>query len=127
MIEHLNEFQSVVNQLSSMKMSLKDELQALLLLSSIPDNWKTLIVSVSNSAPDGIVTISLVTSSLLNEELRSKYLGSSHSEALVTQRRGRTKSQERGNHSKSRSKSRPRQNVTFYHCKKVVMQEEKHD
>jgi len=37
-VEHLNEFQSVVNQLSSMKTSIEDELQALLLLSSLPDS-----------------------------------------------------------------------------------------
>ena len=70
--EHLNEMQSITNQLSSMKMSLDDELQALLLLSSLPESWETLVVSLSNSAPDGIVTMSQVTSSLLNEELRRK-------------------------------------------------------
>jgi len=35
---YLNEFQSVVHQLSYMKMSPEDELQALLLLSSLPDS-----------------------------------------------------------------------------------------
>ena len=33
-VEHLNGVQSIINQLSSMKMTLDDELQALLLLSS---------------------------------------------------------------------------------------------
>ena len=36
--EHLNEMQSITNQLSFMKMSLYDELQALLLLSSLPES-----------------------------------------------------------------------------------------
>jgi gag-polypeptide of LTR copia-type len=36
--EHLNEFQSLINQLSAMKMTLEDELQALLLLGSLPDS-----------------------------------------------------------------------------------------
>lgn len=45
--EHLNEMQSIVNQLSSMKMALDDELQALLLLSSLPESWETLVVSLS--------------------------------------------------------------------------------
>ncbi|KAL6211098.1 hypothetical protein ACLB2K_016326 [Fragaria x ananassa] len=39
--EHLNEMQSIVNQLSSMNMALDDELQALILLSSLPDLWET--------------------------------------------------------------------------------------
>ena len=36
--EHLSDFQSLVNQLATMKMVLDDEFQALLLLSSLPDN-----------------------------------------------------------------------------------------
>jgi gag-polypeptide of LTR copia-type len=36
--EHLNEFQSLINQLSAMKMTLEDELHALLLLKSLPDS-----------------------------------------------------------------------------------------
>lgn len=71
--EHLNEMQSIINQLATMKMVLDDELQALLLLSSLPDSWETLVVSLSNSATDGKLTMSQVTSSLLNEELRRKY------------------------------------------------------
>ena len=36
--EHLNKVQSIINQLSSMKMTLDDKLQALLLLNSLPDS-----------------------------------------------------------------------------------------
>ena len=49
--EHMNEVSNIVNQLSAMKMVLDDELQALLLLSSLPDSWETLVVSLSNSTP----------------------------------------------------------------------------
>ncbi|KAL9260610.1 Retrovirus-related Pol polyprotein from transposon TNT 1-94-like protein [Drosera capensis] len=54
--EHLNEFQSLINQLSAMKMTLEDELQALLLLGSLPDSWETLVVTISNAAPNGVVS-----------------------------------------------------------------------
>ena len=37
-IEHTSEFQVLVNQLTTMKIILDDELQTLLLLSSLPDN-----------------------------------------------------------------------------------------
>ncbi|KAF7149741.1 hypothetical protein RHSIM_Rhsim02G0038500 [Rhododendron simsii] len=63
-----------------------------MLLSSLPKNWETLVVTVSNSAPDGVVSVSQVTSSLLNEEIRRKSTGSSHSEAFVAKPRGRGKS-----------------------------------
>ena len=71
--EHLNEIKSIVNQLTAMKITFDDELQALLLLSSLPESWETLVVTVSNSAPDGVVTMSQVTSSLLNEETRRNH------------------------------------------------------
>ncbi|KAA8550233.1 hypothetical protein F0562_001917 [Nyssa sinensis] len=70
--DHLNEFQSVVNQLATMKMVIEDELQALLLLSSLPDSWETLVVTMSNSAPDGKLSMGQVSSSLFNEETRRK-------------------------------------------------------
>lgn len=77
--EHLNEMQNIVNQLSSMNMVLDDELQALLLLSSLPDSWETLAISVINSAPDGVLSMNQVTASLLNEETRRKSMNSSYS------------------------------------------------
>ena len=43
-----------------MKINLDDEVQALLLLSSLPGSWNTFVVSLSNSAPDGKLTLELV-------------------------------------------------------------------
>ena len=39
-VEHLSEFQDLVNQLNRMNLVVDDELQALLLLSSLPDSWR---------------------------------------------------------------------------------------
>ena len=75
-----------------MKMKIEDELQALLLLSSLPDSWDTLVISLSNSAPNGKLTMDMVKDSLFNEEARRKEQGiSSETEALVTENRGRGK------------------------------------
>ena len=87
--EHTNEFQSLVNQLSEVELQLGDEEQALLLLSSLPDNWETLVVSLSNSAPNGRLTMSMVKDALFNEEARRKDVGVDQSHAFVTERRGR--------------------------------------
>lgn len=70
--QHLNETQSIMNQLTFMKMILDNKLQSLLLLSLLPDSWETSVVSLSNSAPDGIISVSQFTNSLLNEELRGE-------------------------------------------------------
>lgn len=71
-VVHLNDFQGLVNQLFAMKMNLDNELQALLLLCSLPESWDTLVVSLSNSAPQGKLTMEIVKASLLNEETRRR-------------------------------------------------------
>ncbi|KAG5549867.1 hypothetical protein RHGRI_014986 [Rhododendron griersonianum] len=115
---------SIVNQLASMKIVFDDELQALMLLSSLPETWETLVVTVSNSAPDGVVSKSQVTSSLLNEETRRKSTGSSHSEALVVNPRGRPRGRSSTPHNRdqsrgsSRGRSPSKQDIECHYCKK---------
>jgi len=74
-IEHLNIFQGHISQLTAMKINLDDEVQALLLLSSLPDSWNMLVVSLSNSAPDGKLTPDMAKNNMLNEEARRKEKG----------------------------------------------------
>ena len=49
MKEHLNSFKGLVNQLTKINMKIDDELQALLLLNSLPESWDTLVVTLNNS------------------------------------------------------------------------------
>lgn len=65
-VYHMNEFQSVVNQLGTMSITLDDEIQSLLPLSSLLDLWETLVVAISNVTTDGKVTMNQVTSVLFN-------------------------------------------------------------
>ena len=83
MVEHISSFQGIVNKLVAMKMNIDDEMQALLLLSSLPDSWETLVVTVSNSTQNEILTMKNVKDSLLNEEARRKEEGESSSGVLV--------------------------------------------
>ncbi|KAK1694026.1 hypothetical protein QYE76_010723 [Lolium multiflorum] len=90
MIEQFNVFQCHINQLSAMKINLEDELQALLLLSSMPDSWNTLAVLVSNSALDGMLTLEMVKNSMLHEEARKREKDeSSSSDAYVGESHGK--------------------------------------
>ncbi|KAL6126514.1 hypothetical protein ACLB2K_074562 [Fragaria x ananassa] len=51
--EHLNNFQSILNQLATMSMKINDELQALLLLGLLPDSWEIFVVTkLQNSGQD---------------------------------------------------------------------------
>jgi hypothetical protein len=45
---HLNEFNMVINQLSSVKVDFDDEVRALLILFSLPEIWNDLVMVVSN-------------------------------------------------------------------------------
>ena len=89
-VEHLSEFQDSVNQMVTMKLVIDDELQALLFLSSLLDSWETLVVSLSNSALNGVLQLAMVKDSLLNEENRRKDIGKDIAQALVTENRGRS-------------------------------------
>lgn len=51
-------------------MNVKDEMGALLLLSSLLDSWETMVVLLSNSAPNVTLTMDVVNDSLFNEEQR---------------------------------------------------------
>jgi hypothetical protein len=53
-----------------MKNNFEDEVQELLLLSSMPDSWNTLIASVRNLALDVKLTSEMVKNSMLNGEYR---------------------------------------------------------
>jgi hypothetical protein len=48
-VDHLNEFNTVTNQLSSVKVDFDDEVRALLILCSLPESWNGLVMVVSNS------------------------------------------------------------------------------
>ena len=94
-VDHLNEFENVVNQLATMKIVLDDELQAFLILRPLPNSWKTLVVTVFNSACGGVLSTSQVTSSMFNEEIRRKTTNiDSNIQALTTENRRRSKKAE---------------------------------
>ena len=118
--EHLSDFQSLINQLSTMKMVIDDEMQALLLLSSLPDSWETLVVSLSNSAPNGKLTMDTVKDSLFNEEQRRRdtMVISAESQVFVAQSRGKNKGRNSPEDDKSRGRSRDRKEVICFHCQK---------
>ncbi|KAG6400326.1 hypothetical protein SASPL_137152 [Salvia splendens] len=120
MTEHLNAYQGLINQSINMKISLDDEVIALLLLSSLPDSWDTLVVSISNSAPGGALTLQMVKDCLLNEESRRREQDhSSETKAMVAENsdRGRSKNRNSQNtRDKSRGKSKHKKDFKCHYC-----------
>jgi hypothetical protein len=110
--DHLNDFNTVTNQLSSVKVDFEDEVRALLILCSLPESWSGLVMVVSNSV-SGSNTFKFddVVGVILSEEMRRKKTGETSGNALNMENRGRQKDRgkgfgNRGNSRKGRSKSR---------------------
>ncbi|RDX88079.1 hypothetical protein CR513_30373, partial [Mucuna pruriens] len=116
--DHLNEFQEIIDQMSGMNINFEYEILGLLLLNYLPESWETFKVSITNSAPNDVLSLQMVEGSVLNEEMRRKAQGSSsQSKVLVTENRGRSQKKER---EKSRSKSKSRyKNVECHYCHKT--------
>jgi hypothetical protein len=68
--DHLNEFNTVTNQLSSVKVDFDDEVRDLLILCSLPERWNDLVMVVSNSV-SGSNTLKFddVVGVILSEEM----------------------------------------------------------
>ncbi|RDX64833.1 hypothetical protein CR513_56558, partial [Mucuna pruriens] len=116
--DHLNEFQGIIDQMSRMTIKFEDEILGLLLLNSLLESWETFKISITNLAPNSIVSLQMVKGSVLNKEMRRKAQGSSsQSEVLVTENRGKSQKKEREKRI-SKSKSRYK-NVECHYCHKT--------
>jgi hypothetical protein len=110
--DHLNEFNTVTNQLSSVKVDFDDEVRALLILCSLPKSWNILVMAVSNSvSSSNTLKFDDVVGVILSEEMRRKNTGEASGNVLNMENGGRQKdrgkgSGNRGNSRKGRSKSR---------------------
>ena len=88
--DHLNEFNIVSSQLSSVNVNFDEEIRALLILCSLPESWNGLVMAVSNSIfRSNTLKFDDVIGVILSEETRRKSSGGSTlGSALNTQRRG---------------------------------------
>ena len=85
--DHLNEFNTITNQLSSVKVDFDDEVGALLILCSLPKSWNVLVMAVSNSI-SGSNTLKFddVDGVILSEKMRRKSTGETSGNATEKHR-----------------------------------------
>jgi hypothetical protein len=95
--DYLNEFNTVTNQLSSVKVDFDDEVRALLILCSLPERWNDLVMAVSNSV-SGSNTLKFddVVGVILSEEMRWKNTSETSGSALNMENRERQKDRGKG-------------------------------
>jgi hypothetical protein len=67
---HLNEFNTVTNQLSSVKVDFDDEFRALLILFSLPETWNSLVMDMINFfSGSNTLKFDYVVGVILSEEM----------------------------------------------------------
>ncbi|VFQ77145.1 unnamed protein product [Cuscuta campestris] len=86
---HINQFNSVITRLGSVGIKFDDELQALLLLSSLPDSWSGTVTAVSSASGTTKFTFEGIRDLILGEDIRRRSSGDSSSALLSTEGRGR--------------------------------------
>jgi hypothetical protein len=86
---HLNSFNTLIVQLTSMEVKFEDEDKDITLLCSLPESWDNLVTSIIFNRAN-VLDYDSVVGALLPEEMRRKYSQeTSTSEAMLV--RGRTK------------------------------------
>ena len=90
--QHLNKFNTITNQLSSIEINIDDdEIRALIVLASLPNNWEAMRMAVSNSTEKEKLKYNDIRDLILTEEIcrRDASETSRSSSALNLETRGR--------------------------------------
>uniref|UniRef100_A0A2N9F5E5 CCHC-type domain-containing protein n=1 Tax=Fagus sylvatica TaxID=28930 RepID=A0A2N9F5E5_FAGSY len=92
--KHLNEFNTITNQLSSMEIEFDDEIHALIVLASLPNSWEAMRMAVSNSAGKGKLKYDDIRDLILSEKVRRRDadIDNAEGQAFVTENKGRNRS-----------------------------------
>ena len=103
--QHLNEFNTITNQLSSIEIDFDDKIHALIVLASLPNSWEAIKMVVSNSTGKEKLKYNDIRDLILTEEIRrrdaSETSGSGSALNLETRGKGNDRNSNQG-----RSKSR---------------------
>ena len=89
--QHLNEFNIITNQLSSVEIDFDDEIHALIVLASLLNSWKAMRMVVSNSIGKEKLKYNDIRDLILAEEIRRRDAGETlgFGSALNLETRGR--------------------------------------
>jgi hypothetical protein len=79
--EKLNEFNTMSSQLSSVDIKITVEEKCIILLCSLPDSWDSLVVNIGSNTT--ILTLEVVVTSILLEEMRQKNMKVLTKDALM--------------------------------------------
>ena len=125
-VKHLNEFNIITNQLSSVEIEFDEEICALIVLTSLPNSWEAMRMTMSNSAGKGKLKYDDIRDLILSEEVhrRDACIDNAEGQAFVTKNKGRSRNKwcndqaTFNDRSKSRDKSQYTETREYFHCGK---------
>jgi hypothetical protein len=79
--KHLNVFNTIISQLSSMDIKITKDEKCIILLCCFPDSWDSLFVAIGSNTTT--LALEYLGASLLSEEMRRKNMEGSTKDALV--------------------------------------------
>ena len=73
--QHLNEFNTITNQSSSVEIDFDDEIRALIVLASLPNSWEAMRMAISNSTRKEKLKYNDIRDLILTEEIHRRDAG----------------------------------------------------
>ena len=120
--QYLNEFNTITNQLSFVEIDFDDEIPALIVLTSLPNSWEVMRMTVSNSTKKKKFKYNDIRDLILVKEIHRRDAGKTSRSSSVlnleTRGRGNDRNSNRGrsksrNSNRNKSKSRSGQQVQY--------------
>ena len=95
-VQHLNEFNTITNQLSLVEIEFDDEVCVLILLASLSNSWEAMRMAVSNSARKSKLKYVDIRDLILSEEIhrRNANIDNEEDQVFVTENKSRGRSRE---------------------------------
>lgn len=106
---HINKFNMIMAQLSSVEIVSEDEVKALILLSSLLESWSTTVTAVSSLLGSTKLKMDDARDFILSEDICRKESGESSGSALSIQNRGR---------SQRKGQKKDRKDIVCWNCNK---------
>ena len=86
-MDHINEFNMIVSQLSSVEINFEDEIKALILMSSLPKSWNIVVAAISSSRGSDKLRFDEIRDVVLSESTRKREIENSSGSALSLDKR----------------------------------------
>ena len=81
--DHINEFNMIVSQLNSVDINFEDEIKALILMSSLPESWDTVVAAISSSRGSEKLKFDEIRDVFLSKSIRKREVGDSVLSVLI--------------------------------------------